>query len=646
MKYAELFEPVRIGSLELKNRFVMPAMDSSTTTPEHKFSRQSIDYFAARAKGGFALVITEFMAVDPTGFATPNQVGIYEDSFLPGLRELTDAIHEKGGKCCAQIHHAGIQTSSKTCGCTPWAVSAVPSVKYREPVHEMTNHEIYELIEKFIDAGERVKKAGFDLVEVHGAHGYLIAQFLSKATNKRCDEFGGSYENRFRFAGEVIRGIKKRCGEEFPVQIRMSAEEFMEGGCHIEDVEVYAGLAEEAGADAIHLSTGTASGGNIVTPYYTDPGFNLENAARIKKCVKIPVIGVGRINDPALAWEAVASGKADLISLGRQSICDSEFPNKIREGREEEIFHCTGCMQRCYYSPGCDKLDKGISCMINPFSGKEGRWIIREAETKKKILIAGGGVAGLEAAWILARRGHEVSLYEKEDAPGGQYRLAAVPPPKKKQDLGKTGHTYLALGRHYGVRMHTHAEVTEELLESLDFDVCLLATGAKPLVPPIPGLAESGAKLANEVLGGKYVIAGEKVLIIGGGLVGCECGEFLLQYENRVDLVDMITEFAPGLNKYPRAILLKKLADHGTKFYGGTKVLEIRKDGILGQQGEEQIALSGYSSIVLALGSRPFAPLKEKAEKLGKEVYVLGDASSVRDAKYAIFDAAKLALEL
>ena len=482
MKYAELFEPVRIGNLELKNRFVMPAMDSSTTTPEHKFSRQSIDYFAARAKGGFALVITEFMAVDPTGFATPNQVGIY------------------------------------------------------------------------------------------------------------------------------------------------------------------AGLAEEAGADAIHLSTGTASGGNIVTPYYTDPGFNLENAARIKKCVKIPVIGVGRINDPALAWEAVASGKADLISLGRQSICDSEFPNKIREGREEEIFHCTGCMQRCYYSPGCDKLDKGISCMINPFSGKEGRWIIREAETKKKILIAGGGVAGLEAAWILARRGHEVSLYEKEDAPGGQYRLAAVPP--KKQDLGKTVHTYLALGRHYGVRMHTHAEVTEELLESLDFDVCLLATGAKPLVPPIPGLAESGAKLANEVLGGRHVIAGENVLIIGGGLVGCECGEFLLQYENRVDLVDMITEFAPGLNKYPRAILLKKLADNGTEFYGGTKVLEIRKDGILGQQGEEQIALSGYSSIVLALGSRPFAPLKEKAEKLGKEVYVLGDASSVRDAKYAIFDAAKLALEL
>lgn len=351
MKYKALFEPVNIGSVTLKNRFVMPAMDSSTTTAEHKFSKQSIDYLSARAEGGFGLVIAEFMAVDPSGFATPNQVGIYDDSFIPNLRELTDAIHAKNGKCCAQIHHAGIQTKTSCIGMRPFAVSGIPSTKYKEPVHEMTSREVYALIEKFADAGLRAKKAGFDFVEVHGAHGYLIAQFLSKATNKRCDEFGGSYENRARFASEVIKKIKVRCGSDFPVLFRISADEFMNGGNKIEDAVVYAKLAEKAGADAIHISTGSAAGGNIVTTYYTDPGFNVENAAKVKKAVHVPVICVGRINDPALAEEIIESGQADLISLGRQSICDSEFPNKIYEGREEEIFHCTGCMQRCYYSP-------------------------------------------------------------------------------------------------------------------------------------------------------------------------------------------------------------------------------------------------------------------------------------------------------
>jgi len=644
MKYPELFEPVKIGNVELKNRFVMPAMDSSTTTPEHLFSQQSIDYFAARAAGGFALVITEFMAVDPTGFATPNQVGIYDDSFLPNLKELTDAIHAKNGKCCAQIHHGGVQTMSKTCGCRPWAVSGIPSTKYKEPVHEMTNKEVYWLIGKFVDAAERAKKAGFDFVEVHGAHGYLIAQFLSKATNKRCDEFGGSYENRFRFAAEIIKGIKVRCGKDFPILMRMSAEEFMEGGCGIQDVMVYAKLAEEAGVDALHISTGSAAGGNIVTPYYTDPGFNVDNAAKVKSCVKIPVICVGRINDPALAAEIIRSKRADMISLGRQSICDSEFPNKVYEGREEEIYHCTGCMQRCYYSPGCDELDKGVSCMINPFSGKEGRWFIKEADEKKKIAVIGGGVAGLEAAWILAKRGHEVSLYEKQDMLGGQYRFAAVPP--KKQDLGKTVHTYTALCRRYGVRIYTNTEVTEEKLEQMDFDICLLTTGAKPVVPPIPGLADAGVKLANDVLSGGHVIAGEKVLMIGGGLVGCECAEFLTTYGNTVDIVDMIPEFAAGMNKYPRAILLNKLKAHGSRFFTETKVLEVHKDGITGEHEGEVVLLDGYDSLVLALGSKPYVPLKEKAEQLGKPVYVLGDARSVRDAKYAIFDAAKLALDL
>lgn len=639
-----LFEPIKIGNVTLKNRFVMPAMDSSTTTAEHKFSQQSIDYLSARAEGGFGLVIAEFMAVDPSGFATPNQVGIYDDSFLPNLRQLTDAIHARNGKCCAQIHHAGIQTKTSCIGMPPLAVTGIPSTKYKEPVHEMTAEEVYDLIDKFADAGLRAKKAGFDFVEVHGAHGYLIAQFLSKATNKRCDEFGGSYKNRARFATKVIQKIKIRCGSDYPVLFRISAEEFMSGGNQIEDAVVYAKLAEEAGADAIHISTGSAAGGNIVPTFYTDPGFNVKNAAKVKESVHVPVICVGRINDPALAGEIIESGQADLISLGRQSICDSEFPNKIYEGREEEIFHCTGCMQRCYYSPGCDELDHGISCMINPFSGKEGRWNIEKAEEKKKVVVVGGGVAGLEAAWILAKRGHEVQVYEKDAMLGGQYRAACTPP--KKQDMGKTVHTYEALCHRYGAKIYLNTEITEETLEELHADVVLLATGAVPVIPEIQGLDRKKAIQANDILRGRVVITDKKVLMIGGGIVGCECAEFLNQYHNVVDIADMIPEFAEGMNKYPRAILLDSLKQHGSVFYTETAVTEVCKDGIKGTRNGEEICLGGYDEIVFATGSRPVRLLEDSLKRAGREVYVLGDAQEVRDAKYAIFNAAKLALTL
>lgn len=335
MKYTNLFEPINIGQLTIKNRFVMPAMDSGTTTSNHLFSDQSIAYFAARARGGFGLIITEYMAVVPEGIGNPKEVGLWDDSFIPNISKLSDAVHKSNGKIFAQLHHSGMMCVQKNTGVQPAGPSAIASANYLEPVREYSTNEVYELIEKFAQAAQRTKKAGFDGVEVHGAHGYLIAQFLSTATNKRVDEFGGSYDNRFRFAQLIIQRVKTLCGNDFPVLFRLSAQEFMDGGCNIDDAIIYASLAQDAGADAIHVSTGTGVGGNIVTPLYFDPGFNIDNATKIKANVSIPVIGVGRINDPALANQIITSGRADMISLGRQSVLILNFP--IRYSKKERM---------------------------------------------------------------------------------------------------------------------------------------------------------------------------------------------------------------------------------------------------------------------------------------------------------------------
>lgn len=641
---SKLFTPMKIGNLTIKNRFIMPAMDSGTTTKDHEYSDHSISYYTARARGGFGLLITEYMAVSEQGLGNACEVALWGDEFIPNLRKLTDSVHAAGAKIFAQVHHIGIMGHSDVCGETCVGPSAIPAKNIKEPIRELSNAEIYEIIELFGNAARRAKKAGFDGCEIHGAHGYLVAQFLSRATNKRGDEFGGSYANRFRIAALIIKNIRKKCGEDFPISFRFSANEFMEHGNNLGDALIYAKMAEDAGADCLHVSNGTGQGGYIAAPHYFPEAYNMIGIAEIKKEATIPVIAVGRISDPAVAEYLVDTGKADFVALGRASICDPEFPDKMKEGCIDEIFQCTGCLQRCWYSGGCEEGDVGVSCMMNPLSGKEDRWIIKPANEKKSFAVIGAGPAGLECAWILAKRGHQVTVYEKENVPGGAYRLAAVPP--HKQDLSKTIHTYVSLCRKYGVNFRFGMEVSEEDIMKFDCNGIILATGSRPFLPDIPGMNEKKVVKANDILSGKVVVSGKKVIVLGGGLVGCELSEVLRWYDNEVDIVEMTDALAREAVPRSRAVLLQRLKESGVKEHLNSRVMEILSDGIKfscdGKEGE----LSGADVIVSALGTRSYNPLEKAARHSSENVYVIGDARKARDAKMAIYEAAKLGLEL
>lgn len=641
--FNKLFEPMKIGKLEIKNRLVVPPMHSGSATKEHLFSEQSFNYFAARAKGGFGLIIPEFLCVSKEGLASETEVGIYDDSFIPNLTELAKRIHENGAACFAQIHHAGIQSSVKATNQISVGASSIPAENKLLPVHELTTEEVWELVEKFGDAAVRAQKAGFDGVEIHGAHGYLVAQFLSKSTNRRTDEFGGTNTARAKFACEIIKDVKKKCGEDYPVTIRISAVEDIENGNTIIDSVAQSALFEKAGADAIHVSVGTIVSGSIIVPYYVQPGFNSINAAKIKESVNIPVICVGRVNDPSIAESIITTGAADFVAVGRQSICDPEFPNKVKENRLDEIFYCSACMQRCIGGSKSEADEVGVSCMINPFSGKEGAWEIKETEKAKKIVVVGAGPAGLQASWVLAKRGHDVTLIEKEKNVGGQLKLATIPP--MKHDLARSIHTYETLCKKHGVKIEYGVEATKEVLESYNPDTIILATGSSPIIPPIKGIDGDNVYKANDILNGEKVLGNQKVLVIGAGLVGCETAEFLSGYNNDVTIVDMIKDMAPLLGA-PRRFLLSRLKSANVKFNSETKVLEFTSDGIKYDHTGEVGELTGFDSIVLAIGSRSYNPLLETAQEIAKEVYSVGDAKKASDAKIAIYEATKIAMNI
>ena len=636
-----LFSPIKIRGLELANRAVMPPMGTVLANDDATVSEANLAYISRQSRSGAGLIISEVTAIHPSGSAGKRHLGVYDDRFIPGLKRYAQAVHEAGGKAAIQLHHTGRESYFLLQKGQAIGPSALPSLVYGKAPREMTPEEILEIIAAFGQAAIRAQEAGFDAVEVHGAHGYLLTQFLSALSNTREDEYGGNMEDRARFVIEVLKEVRRAVGDDFPISLRISAEEFIKGGYVVEDLEPVLPLIVEAGADTIHASIGThgSPGGITSAPQEYEPGFNVWRASKIKDMVDVPVIAVGRFTDPALADEVIARGDADLVAFGRQQLADPDYLIKARQGRSRDIRKCIacnqGCIERIMFEPG-----KSIRCAINPETGQELIYPQGPAPVSRRVWVVGAGPAGLTAAYEAARLGHQVSLFEKEDRPGGQMVYASRPP--HKEVYGQWISWLVDQVEDSGVKIQTGTKVTEDMIDEGRPDVVILAVGGEKIVPDLPGIDRPMVCDAWQILDGR-VEPQKNALVVGGNLIGMETADFLIDRGSKVMLIEML-ERSPVTKLASHGYMLhKRLRDGGARLMFGAKLESIdERSASLTIEGRTE-TVSPVDQVVLAVGLKPGDGLKSYLEKRDLRHYIVGDAVEPRRIIEAVEEGARSA---
>lgn len=627
MKYKKLFTRGKIGNLELKNRIVLPPMGTNMASYTGEATDEIIRFYTERAKGGCGLIITEITRIDDvTGVGMTGQLSVTSGNFVRKLVQLTDAVHQYDSKIFLQLHHPGREISSRALGgVQPVAPSPIACKVVGEMPRELTEAECEDLIRKFVTGAVYAKMAGFDGVELHAAHGYLLNQFLSPYTNKRTDRFGGSPENRMTFIREIILGIRHTCGSSFPASVRLSCDEYIEGGLTLADGVWIAQQLEQLGVAAINVSAGIyESGYASIEPQGLPEGWKKHLATEIKKNVSIPVIAVNNIKYPSTAERYLEENVCDFVAIGRGQIADPQWGLKAKEGRDDEIRKCLGCM----YCFNCLGRLHPIECTVNPIVGREGKFnedTLKRNGDGKPVVVVGGGPAGMQAALVCAKRGYQVTLLERTERLGGTVNLAAIPPHKEMlAELIKTQTLELAQA---GVDVRLNTEATVELIRSFQPYGVILACGGAPIVPHIPGADKSHVCTAEQALAGQPELTGKNVVIIGGGVTGLETAE-VLAVKNTVTVVEMTKHVGATLYATVRLFLTGRLQAAGVKILTLKKLTEIRDNEVVltdSKSGETTVIPA--DAVVLAMGVRPERSLAEQVLDEFDHVTLVGDVS-------------------